>query len=637
MCGICGLLDLNRAVDVDLLTRMGNSLLHRGPDEGDSYTDTTLGLGHRRLSIIDLDAGRQPIFNEDRTLAIVFNGEIYNFNELRRGLLASGHVFRTKSDTEVIIHLYEEYGYGCLELLEGMFAFAIWDCKKKELFLARDRFGIKPLVYFYDGRKFIFSSEIKSILQDDRVPREFNYGAFHDYLTFNYIPAPGTIYKNIMKLEPGHFLTVDAGNGNITLRKERYYDVADLNHNNNGTVIRLEEAKEKLRFALEESVKSHMISDVPIGAFLSGGIDSSIIVGLMSRFSNRPVKTFSIGFDGHDLFDETAYARQVSRLNNTEHYEFKLNHTDMLGIIPEVLDNLDEPFSDWSIFPTYLVSRETGKYVKVALSGDGADEVFGGYRKHLGEYLAKYYMKVPKQLRHKAIEPLLNMLPDSHDSLPLEYMRRVKKFISGISDDQAERHFKWMQIFSAGAQRELLNSYPDQLGNDPLNTIANLCDRYKGDAINRILYTDLMFCLTYDMLAKVDSMSMLNSLEVRVPYLDKNLVELAFSMNGDLKLNGLKRKYILVETFKDILPPELHKRSKQGFDIPIGDWFKKDLRDLFLSVVNEKSVKENGLFNFNSIKQIYDSHCSRSKDHSKELLNIFIFQWWFNKNQPALG
>ena len=507
---------------------------------------------------------------------------------------------------------------------------------KKKLFLARDRFGIKPLVYYFDGRKFIFSSEIKSILQDDQIPREFNYGAFHDYLTFNYIPAPQTIYKNIMKLEPGHFLTATAGDGNISVRKQRYYDVADIGIDHNGAGIQLGEAKERLRYALEESVRSHMISDVPIGAFLSGGIDSSIIVGLMSRLSDRPIKTFSIGFDGHSLFDETAYARQVSKFNNTEHYEFKLNHTDILGILPNVLDNLDEPFSDWSIFPTYLVSRETGKHVKVALSGDGADEVFGGYRKHLGEYLAKYYMKVPKQLRQKAIEPLLNLLSDSHDSLPLEYVRRAKRLISGISENQAERHFKWMQIFSEDSQKELLSSYRDQNGSDPLNTIASLYDRYHGDSINRILYADLMFCLPYDMLTKVDSMSMLNSLEVRVPYLDKSLVELAFSMQGDLKLKGLKRKFILVETFKDILPPGLHRRSKQGFDIPIGDWFKTDLRDLFLSVVNEKSVKGNGLFNFNFIKQIYDSHCSGSKDYSKQLLNIFIFQWWFNKNQPAL-
>jgi len=633
MCGICGLFDLNRAVDMDLLTEMGGSLRHRGPDDGDFHTDSAIGLGHRRLSIIDLDAGRQPIFNEDGTLAIVFNGEIYNFNELRGELQASGHVFRTRSDTEVIVHLYEEHGYGCLNRLEGMFAFAIWDCRKKELFLARDRFGIKPLVYYYDGGRFVFSSEIKSILRDSRIPREFNYTAFDDYLTFNYIPAPATIYKNIMKLEPGHFLTVKARDGNMCLGKKRYYDVADITCD---TGIPLEEAKERLRSALEESVRNHMISDVPIGAFLSGGIDSSIIVGLMSRFLDRPVETFSIGFDGHDLFDETGYARQVSKFNNTEHHEIKLDHNDMLDAIPEVLDNLDEPFSDWSIFPTYLVSRETGRHVKVALSGDGADEVFGGYRKHLGEYLAKYYMKVPKHLRQNAIEPLLNLLPDSHDSLPLEYLRRAKRFVSGISDSQAERHFKWMEIFTADSKKELLSPHHYRNGHDPMDAITELCGRYDGDPLNRILYTDLMFCLPYDMLAKVDSMSMLNSLEVRVPYLDRNLVELAFSLKGNMKLNGLRRKFILVETFKDILPPGLHKRPKQGFDIPIGDWFKKDLRDLFFSVVNEKSAEGNGLFNFNSIKRIYDSHCSNTRDHSKELLNIFVFQWWFNKNQPAL-
>lgn len=637
MCGICGLFDLNKAVDVNLLMRMGESLRHRGPDDENFYTDSTVGLGHSRLSIIDVDAGRQPIFNEDGSLAIVFNGEIYNFNQLRQELTASGHAFSTRSDTEVIVHLYEEYGYGCLDRLEGMFAFAIWDCRKKELFLARDRFGIKPLVYYYDGGRFVFSSEIKSILRDSQVPEDLNYSAFHDYLTFNYIPAPGTIYRNIMKLEPGHFLTVKAGDGNMSLRKHRYYDVADTaSSNHNGAGIGFEEAGARLRSALEESVRSHMISDVPIGAFLSGGIDSSIIVGLMSRLSGKPVKTFSIGFDGHDLFDETAYARQVSEFNNTEHHEFKLNHVDMLGIIPEVLDNLDEPFSDWSIFPTYMVSRETGRHVKVALSGDGADEVFGGYRKHLGEYLAKYYMKVPKQLRHGTIEPLLRILPDSHDSLTLEYLRRMKKFVSGISDTQAERHFKWMEIFTEDMKRELLSSYDGCNGNNPLHTIEELCGRYNGDALNRTLYTDLMFCLPNDMLAKVDSMSMLNSLEVRVPFLDRALVELAFSMDGKLKLNGLKRKYILVETFKDILPPGLHKRSKQGFDIPIGDWFKKDLRDLFFSVVNETSVKKGGLFNFDVIKQIYDLHFSNTRDRSKELLNIFVFQWWLTKNQPAL-
>ena len=633
MCGIYGLASLKKDdLDQGEIGRIGAALAHRGPDGEGCIVSDRIVLGHRRLSIIDLATGAQPIFNEDKTIAIVLNGEIYNFHELRAKLLLSGHVFRTHSDTEVIIHLYEQYGYNCLHHLKGMFAFAIWDANIHTLFLARDRFGIKPLLYYFDKVKFAFSSEINPLFLIKDINKVLDYESLSYYLSFNYIPAPHTIYQGIKKLEPGYFLTVKISNDKINCQKKKYYDLAAISNGNN--INDISEAKYQLRIALEHSVQDHMVSDVSLGAFLSGGIDSSIIVGLMARSSQIPIKTFSIGYKDYNLFDETAFARKVASFNHTDHHEIKLSYKDVLDAIPLVLDSLGEPLADWSIFPTFLISKETRKYVKVALSGDGADEIFGGYRKYLGEYFARAYMSLPESLRKSFLEVIVNSLPDSFNNRLLEHIRRAKRFVGGIGASPEERHFKWMEIFTEEAKnlicrRELSGYHPQAL-------VSGFFKRYNGDLLNKMFYTDLMSVLPDDMLAKVDHMSMLNGLEVRVPYLDHKLVELSFSMPGSFKLTRFKRKYVLIETFKDILPRELHYRNKQGFDVPMGEWFKKELRDLFWDVMNKKTIQQNGILRYDYIKQVYNMHCYGKGDYSKQLFNLFVFQWWINKNNPIL-
>lgn len=638
MCGIYGFLS-PRQFEGRLLGKMGPSMFHRGPDDFGEFIDSPVALGHRRLSILDIEAGHQPIFNEDRTVVIVFNGEIYNYLELRETLIKAGHRFSTSSDTEVIVHLYEEYGEKCLERLSGMFAFAIWDSRKKELFAARDRFGIKPLVYYSDGEKFIFSSEIKGIIQYGGIDAGLDWEALGHYLSFNYIPAPRTIYSRIHKLEPGHCLKISQSNGlSVHVEKKRWYSLKDAASRDKGICSSLSDAAERLRHSLTDSVKRHMISDVPLGAFLSGGIDSSIIVGLMSRSSGKPVKTFSIGYKECAQFDETGYAREVADFNHTEHHEIKLGYGDILDIVPTVLDGLDEPFADWSIFPTYIVSRETGKFVKVALSGDGADEVFGGYRKYLGEYYYRLYSKVPSPVRHGLIEPAVRRMPDSFKSPMLDKVRQVKKFISGLDDYQPRRHYGWMRIFTDESIRKMLvPRCRAKIGTGSFDLIDGLYRDFSGDAVNKMLSVDISCCLPNDMLMKVDMMSMLNSIEVRVPFLDHKVIELAMNMSGDLKLRGRKRKFALVETFKDILPKSLHNRPKGGFDVPIGEWFKKEFKELFHDTLNEKTVRETGIFDFGFIDNMYSQHLSGRKDFSKELLSVFIFQWWFSRAKPSIS
>lgn len=632
MCGILGAVDLTSNINKSHFENMLDILAHRGPDDKGIFYKKPVILGHRRLSIIDTSpAGHQPMSDKDGIVWIVYNGEVYNFLSIRKELETKGYTLRSRADTEVVLNAYKEWGIDCLHKFNGMFAFCICDLKNKLLFLARDRFGIKPLVYYFDNKKFIFSSEIKGFLLSEIISKEIDWEAFWYYIHFGYIPAPLTIYKKIKKLEPGYYILVSwQNNSKLQFIKKRWYHLPIVNFSQK---LDINEIKETLFSLVSDAVKLRLISDVPLGAFLSGGIDSSIIAGLMIRHSNRAVKTFSIGYKEHEMFDETSYAREVAKFNNTEHYEFKLTYQDILDIIPIVLDHLDAPFSDWSIFPTFLVSQKTRQHVTVALSGDGADELFAGYRKYQGEFFWKYYSLLPSFVRKKLIKPFLDLFPDSYDNRLLEYVRRAKKFLNGLDDDPARRHFNWMCIFSNELLEQLINDPVLEIDNiSPFNFVKQLFGRYKGDFVNRMLYTDINICLPYDMLVKVDWMSMLNSLEVRVPFLDHRVVEFVFQIPGNLKLNKWKRKYILIETFKDILPPKLYHRSKQGFDVPIGEWFKKELKPLFWEIVNESSIKKQGLFNFDFIKKMYHLHISNKKDFSKQLLAIFIFEWWYRKN-----
>ena len=468
MCGICGKLSYGGVqVDEALLRRMCRSLSYRGPDDEGVFVNSKsqnskvqVGLGHTRLSVIDTsDAGHQPMCNEDETIWLVYNGEIYNFKEIRTELKEKGHRFRSDTDSEVIIHLYEEEGIDCLKRLNGMFALCIWDERLQKLWLCRDRLGIKPLVYYWDGETLIFSSEIKGILCDSKVRKEIDWSALNLYLTFNYIPAPKTIFKNIRKLEAGHYLLAEGK----TVVTRKYWDInTDITPPQNKPEKSSDQIgfyKKRLYGLMENAVQKRMISDVQLGAFLSGGIDSSIIVGLMARNSERPVKTFSIGYKDMPLFDETRYSREVARFNKTEHYEFKLDYKDIINSFPAVLETLDEPFADSSAVPTYAVSQETKRHVTVALAGDGADELFAGYRMYQGEYLAKYYSILPDIMKEKIIEPFINFLPGSREKKHSEYIRRLKKFTNGMSGSLAERFYGWQEIFSPGTRQKLIKHH----------------------------------------------------------------------------------------------------------------------------------------------------------------------------------
>ncbi|KHE92947.1 MAG: asparagine synthase (glutamine-hydrolyzing) [Candidatus Scalindua rubra] len=644
MCGICGKLSYGGVqVDETLLRKMCRSLFYRGPDDEGVFVSSNsksqnskvqVGLGHTRLSVIDLsDAGHQPMCNEEKTIWLVCNGEIYNFEEIRTELKEKGHRFRSNTDSEVIIHLYEEEGIDCLKRLNGMFAFCIWDERLQKLWLCRDRLGIKPLVYYWDGETLIFSSEIKGILCDSNVRKEIDWTALDLYLTFNYIPAPKTIFENIRKLEPGYYLLAERK----TVVTRKYWDIdTDITHLQ-GKPDRSSDQigfyKERLYELMENSVQKRMISDVQLGAFLSGGIDSSIIVGLMARNSERPVKTFSIGYKDMPLFDETKYAREVATFNKTEHYEFKLNYKDILDSFPDVLETLDEPFADSSAVPTYIVSRETKRHVTVALAGDGADELFAGYRMYQGEYMAKYYSVLPRIIKEKIIGPFTNFLPDSRDRKYSEYMRRFKKFTKGMSVSLAERFYGWQEIFPFNTRRQLIKKHlrdkiSFQTGQE---IISQKLDKFTGDNINRMLYVDVKNSLPGDMLTKVDLMSMRNSLEVRAPFLDHEIVEFAFKMEGEVKLKGLKRKYILIETFKNILPPMLHNRAKWGFEMPIGAWLKNELKFLIDEFLSKDVINKQNIFEYEVIDCMIKKHLSNKVDYSWHLWNLIVFQHWFKR------
>ncbi|MDI6687933.1 MAG: asparagine synthase (glutamine-hydrolyzing), partial [Desulfobacterales bacterium] len=616
MCGICGKLSTNgNRIDEDLLRKMTSILSHRGPDDNGIYLSSKretplydlsdpqgrqgskveVGLGHRRLSIIDLSkAGRQPMSNEDKTIWMVFNGEIYNFMSLRTELENKGHYFSSQTDCEVIIHLYEEEGIEGVKRLAGMFAFAIWDEKSRLLFLCRDRLGIKPLVYYSSINSLVFASEIKGILQDPDVPREMDWDALGLYLTSNYISAPYTVFKGVKKLRPGHILIFSKGK----IEEREYWNInSDIRIETDGKED-FATLKNRLFEVMENSVRMRMIADVPLGAFLSGGIDSSIVVGLMSRNSSLPVKTYSIGYKDMSMFDETKYAREVSAFHNTEHHEFKLGAKDIIDAIPEVLESFDEPFADSSAIPTFVVSRETSNDVKVALSGDGGDELFAGYRMYTGEWWSSRYRKIPSFIRKGFIEPVFLSLPESRDQKLPENIRRLKKFLRGAGKESLEeRFFAWNEIFPRDLRKNIFAVAAEvdyDLGKKILSERLNEID---ADDINRMLYADVKESLPGDMLKKVDAMSMLNSLEVRVPFLDHKVSELAFSISGRWKIKKGKGKYILLETFKNILPKSLHDRPKWGFEMPISKWLKSDLKYLIDEYLSKELIVKQWIFN----------------------------------------
>jgi len=626
MCGICGYFTWSEEViKEEILHQMCKVIRHRGPDDEGLYVEKNVGLGMRRLNIIDLVTGHQPIHNEDKTVWVIYNGEIYNFQELREELEKNGHHFYTQTDTEVIVHLYEEMGSQCVTKFNGMFGFCLWDKKKNLLFLARDRLGVKPLHYAQVNNQFIFGSEIKSILVHPNVQREIDLPSLSKYLTFEYIPAPHTIFKEIKKLPPGHIMTVNI-DGQIKV--EQYWDVS-FRHDEK---IRSEEDYcEELLSLLRASVKRRLISDVPLGVFLSGGIDSSTVTALMSKLAPGQVKTFSIGFEDKS-FDESTYARQVAQYIGTSHYEDILSPNKMLELVPTIAEILDEPLGDASIIPTYLLSQFTRKHVTVALGGDGGDELFAGYPTYQAHRLANFYEKIPHIIREKLIEKAIMGLPVSTANISLDF--QAKKFISGISYSPEVRNYIWLGSFTPPEKKRLLSKEICDILKDGDSFEDIKAYLTKSDCLcllDRLLYLDMKFYLQEDILAKVDRASMANSLEARVPFLDYTFVEFVAKLPPNLKLKGLTTKYILKKAVKDLLPKGIAGRKKKGFGIPIAKWFKKELKEFVLDVFAEDKIKQQGFFNYSYIKRLLDDHFEGRRDNRKQLWTLLVFELWYDR------
>ncbi|MBA2605485.1 MAG: asparagine synthase (glutamine-hydrolyzing) [Acidobacteria bacterium] len=624
MCGIAGWanLDKNKSSREDkiVLHSMCNRMIHRGPDSEGLWLDESVALGMRRLSIIDLHTGEQPVYSEDHKIVAVMNGEIYNFQELRKDLEKRGHRFETQTDTEVLPHLYEEYGEGIVEHLNGMFAFALWDLRKKKLLIARDRFGEKPLYYgAFDG-KLIFASEPKVLLQNPHVKTEINLDAFRQYLSFDYVPAPHSIYKNINKLPAAHLLILE--NGEIKTR--RYWN---LSFHKNGNSPTIKEASEQLKELLADSVRMRLVSDVPLGILLSGGVDSSAVAAFATQFSTEKVKTFSIGFE-EDSFDESKFARAVAAHLGTEHYEDKLSVEKAADLISEIGGWLDEPMSDGSLLPTLLLARFVKKYVTVALGGDGGDEIFAGYPMYFGHKMARVYDSIPRFLRSGLIEPIVNNLPVSTKNLSFDY--KAKRFVAASKYDLVTRHHSWFGSFSIDQQNELLSK--DVLAQTSSDIYKGAKDLLKiTDAQNEIeqmQFLDMNFYMAEDILTKVDRASMAVSLEVRAPFLDPRVAEFAASLPPEYKLNGNKGKYILKKAVADLLPKTILQRPKKGFGIPIAEWLKNRLNPLMHDLLGIDRLKNQGLFNADFVQKLIKEHEQNIASHHKQLWTLLVFQLW---------
>ena len=624
MCGICGILykDWQKEVKESTLKKMCDTLVHRGPDDEGWEVFGPIGLGMRRLSIIDLNTGHQPLSNEDGTVWIVFNGEIYNYRELRIELEKLGHRFKTTSDTESVIHGYEVWGEGVLEKLNGMFGFAIWDGRKRKLLLARDRLGIKPLYYYDDDdEKLVFGSEIKAIIKCPGVRRIIDITALNNYLTFEYIPAPRSIFQDIRKLEPGHWLTWQDGKIQIQpywelVPQEKEYSEAS--------------ARECLAELLEDSVRLRLVSDVPLGAFLSGGIDSSIIVSLMTKCMDQPVKTFSIGFK-ESSYNELFYARTVAKKYGTEHHEFTVE-AKALDLTEKLIGQLDEPFGDFSIFPTYLVSKMARDYVTVILSGDGGDELFAGYDTYRAHrFDRRYYHRLPKIVKNGLFSKIAQRLPPTEKKKGMT--NSFKRFVQGTQLPPSLYHARWM-VFLREWEREKLFSEDVKrvsLKEDPYDFIHRHSRLADGcDDLTRMGYIDVKTYLVDDILVKVDRMSMAASLEARVPYLDHRVVEFALTLPPDLRMRGFNTKYLLKKTFWDFLPDEIQHRGKQGFSIPIKNWIRNELKPMMLELLNSRRIRQQGFFNDSYVSQLIKEHLHGRENHSHKLWALMVFELWYD-------
>ena len=619
MCGIAGVaLQGGQRPDPLLLARMAARIVHRGPDEDGFHVGAGVGLAFRRLKVVDLKTGSQPQTNEDGSVYVVFNGEIYNHAELRARLEARGHRFRTASDTEVLVHLYEERGADLVRELNGMFAFAIWDSRERTLLLARDPLGIKPLLYAAVPSGLAFASEAGALLEVEGIDTSLDAVAVHQFLSWGTVPAPRTLRQGIRRLQPAHLLVWRDGD----LRIRRYWHpLADAP----ARPASYETACVQLRELLDDSVRLQRIADVPLGAFLSGGVDSTALVGLLARGGGE-VQTFSVGFADQPILDETRWARAAAACHGTRHTETRLRAEELARVIPEVLDRLDEPFGSASLLPSYVVAREARARMTVALSGDGADELFAGYEKYLGETYRAWYGRLPAGWR-RALAGASPLLPASRSTRAGELARKARRFLDGVDDDPAVRHDGWMRTASAADVSRLLGE--GTVRNPGLDVVRELHDdfaRHAGDdPLNRVLFTDLSLALPSDMLLKVDTASMLNSLEVRVPYLDSRIVALSLAMPGAWKMRGTSRKRVLKDAVRDVLPPAIRRRGKSGFDAPVGEWFKNDVSGLFQDTIQGPSQLP---LDRAVLGSLVADHVAGRADRSKLLWALFAFRWW---------
>ena len=619
MCGICGFFEYqsHKPASQKALADMLRVLHHRGPDDSGTHVDNELALGMRRLSIIDLSSGKQPISNEDGTFVTVFNGEIYNYRELRDELESRGHKLATESDTEVIVHLYEDFGEECTRHLRGMFGFAVWDSRDRRLFVARDRLGIKPLYFTQAGGALIFASEIKAILQHPAVQAELNVEALNNYLSLKYVPAPQTIFKGISALPPGSTLTCDS-NG---VRIRRYWDLSFSNRGDK--YVREEVYAEQLEALLRDCVKQHLMSDVPFGAFLSGGVDSSTIVALMSQFMNEPVKTYSVGFEGDgEAFSELPYARMVAKKFQTDHHEVIIRPSHLSGLAEKVIWHLDQPLAENATLANYMVAELAARDVKMVLTGEGGDELFAGYARYSGERLSPLFRRIPWPVKSLALGAC-SRLPG---------LRRQKLALFALNQsDEITRFVNWFPLFNSGMKQSLLSA-------DLKKSLSGYGADYvfaehlsRTDAIeplNRMLYVDTKLWLPDLLLARGDKMSMAVSLEARVPLLDHKLVEFAAALPQDLKLKKFTRKYLLKKVSKAWLPPEILNRKKQGFPMPTSQWLRREARTFMRDVLSASALKRRGLFHPPFVEKLMTEHERGFADHGPLLWGLMNVELW---------
>lgn len=625
MCGICGWLDAHSTspeLQRTTLERMNSALAHRGPDDVGFAVFDRAALAMSRLSILDLVTGHQPIPNEDETRWIVCNGELYNYLDLRPELERKGHIFRTRSDIEVILHAYEEWGLDCVRRFNGMFALAIWDERRKLLFLARDRIGEKPLYYYWDGQKLVFASEIKAVLADPTIPRQLNLSALANFLAYSHSMAPLTIYEKIYKLLPGHYLLAKEGDVRIV----QYWDVGEEPQVPHSCALTEKEYAERILSLLDDSVRRRMIADVPVGAFLSGGVDSSAVVALMRRHTTGPIKTFSLGFGGSGAYDELSDARYVSEYLDTEHYELRIEHVDLVDTLRKLVYHYDEPFGDAAGFPVYLLSRFARKQAKVVLTGDGGDELFGGYRRYAADQVATSYQHLPRVLIDTWGPALVDRLPR---------LRRVKRAVHTLPiSDPARRYAAWLVFFTPQMQAELLQPHilSAVLDHDPARPYLHYYNHppttSTEDHLNRLMYVDLKTWLVDGYMEKTDKATMASGLEARLPLLDYRLVELAFQIPGRYKIRGWSTKRVFKLAVNQLLPPMVMRKRKHGFAVPTDPWFRGELRDFTSKVLFDDRTRQRGYFNTSVVEQLWCQHAEGRHVWDTHLWLLLNFELW---------